>query len=172
MIVSTEGALIFNSAWALIECAVFRVMFVFLTAGGLLHNFGKHMKTARSHLRKGSTPNMIYTGVQKCITTLENLCEAYLSKAMGWALGHSSEALKNSLQLEDPVQSLTCRPPVQCEEQRLSGGSKIRTDLFDIPKGASGSEVVLTNDPDTRWWYVISCDPANSSIPMAPTLPE
>ena len=145
-----------------------------------------------------------------------------LSKAVGWALGHSSEALKNSLKLEDPMQLLTCRRPVQCEEQRLSGGSEIRTDLFDIPKGVNGSDVVLTyeffqipdslemfydgnkifsvgptsgsdrktfrlpasaqqvgitlrgnNDPDTRWWYVISCDPTDvSNLPTAPSLPE
>ena len=145
-----------------------------------------------------------------------------LSKAVGWALGHSSEALKNSLELEDPMQLLACRRPVQCEEQRLSGGSEIRTDLFDIPKGVNGSDVVLTyeffqipdslemfydgnkifsvgpasgsdqktfklpasaqqvgitlrgnNDPNTRWWYVISCNPTNASnLPTAPSLQE
>jgi hypothetical protein len=35
------------------------------------------------------------------------------------------------------LQEVNCRPPVQCEEQRVSGGSEIRTDLFQVAKGAN-----------------------------------
>ncbi len=35
------------------------------------------------------------------------------------------------------LQEVNCRPPVQCEEQRVSGGSEIRTDLFQVVKGAN-----------------------------------
>ena len=166
----------------------------------------------------------VYTKTEQIARSIEAyagslaLRQSDLAKAMGWALGHSSEALKNSLELTDPIQALTCRPPVQCEEERLSGGSEIRTDLFDIPKGANGSSVVLTyeffqipdslemfydgnrifsvgpasgsnqesfqlpasaqqlgitlrgnNDPETRWWYVISCDA--DSVINQPTVP-
>ena len=166
----------------------------------------------------------VYTRTEQIARSIEAYAgplaqrQSDLAKAMGWALGHSSEALKNSLELADPIQALTCRPPVQCEEARLSGGSEIRTDLFDIPKGANGSSVVLTyeffqipdslemfydgnkifsvgpasgssqesfqlpasaqqlgitlrgnNDPETRWWYVISCDA--DSVINQPTVP-
>ncbi|NET55428.1 MAG: hypothetical protein F6K47_04325 [Symploca sp. SIO2E6] len=126
--------------------------------------------------------------------------------AVGWALGHGSEALNNSVSLDDSVPNIACRPPVQCEERRVSGGSEVRTDLFDIPRGSGGSEVTLqyefytipdsvemyydgqqvlsvgpssgrgsrtfrfpssaqqvgitlrgNDDPNTEWWYTISC---------------
>ncbi|WP_414541710.1 hypothetical protein [Nostoc sp. CCY0012] len=130
-----------------------------------------------------------------------------LVQALGWAIGHGSAALQNSATIDGSgLPELTCRSPVQCEERRVSGGSEIRTDLFDIPQNVSGSEVVLTyefftipdslemyydgnrifsvgptggqgkrtfrlpatarqvgitvkgnDNPNTRWWYVISC---------------
>jgi len=135
------------------------------------------------------------------------------AKTVGWALGHSSEALDNSVSLDDSVPNLACRPPVQCEEKHVSGGSEVRTDLFDVPQGVGGSEVTLqyefydipdsvemyydgtrifsvgpssgsgsrtfnlpssaqqvgitlrgNNDPNTEWWYTISCsDPCSDT---------
>lgn len=81
-----------------------------------------------------------------------------LVRSFGWTIGHGSETLKNSGNLSDSrLPELTCRPPVQCEERRVSGGSEIRTDLFDIPQGASGGEVVLTYEfftiPDSIEMY-------------------
>jgi len=81
-----------------------------------------------------------------------------LIRAVGWTIGHGSETLKNSANLSDSrLPELTCRPPVQCEERRVSGGSEIRTDLFDIPHGASEGEVVLTYEfftiPDSIEMY-------------------
>ena len=81
-----------------------------------------------------------------------------LVRAVGWTIGHGSETLKNSGNLSDSrLPELTCRPPVQCEEMRVSGGSEIRTDLFDIPQGVNGGEVTLTYEfftiPDSLEMY-------------------
>lgn len=132
-----------------------------------------------------------------------------LVRAVGWTIGHSSETLKNSTTLsESKLPELTCRRPVQCDERRVSGGSEIRTDLFDVPTGSDGGKLEVTyefytipdsieiyyngrresvgpvsgsdtrtfdlqdsaqqvgitlrgnNNPDTLWWYTISCDPS------------
>ena len=68
-----------------------------------------------------------------------------LVQAFGWAIGHGSETLKNSANLADSrLPELTCRPPVQCDERRVSGGSEIRTDLFDVPTGSDGGKLEVT----------------------------
>ncbi|MEM9149920.1 MAG: alpha/beta hydrolase [Cyanobacteria bacterium P01_F01_bin.3] len=102
------------------------------------------------------------------------------AKAIGWAIGHSAEALGNSLSLEDPIQNISCRPPVQCDERRVSGGSEIRTELFDIPQGSGGSEVALNYEfytiPDSLEMYydgnqIFSVGPSSGQGSKTFTLP-
>lgn len=130
-----------------------------------------------------------------------------VAKLMGWALDYSADAMQNNnISDESGLPDSVCRPPVQCEEKRMSGASEIRTDLFEIPQGGNESTVSLSyefytipdriemyydgrklfevgptsgtgsqqftlpatgrqigitltgnEDPQTRWWYTISC---------------
>jgi hypothetical protein len=60
------------------------------------------------------------------------------TKSVGWAISFGSGAIKSNISTKNPMlQEVNCRPPVQCEEQRVSGGSEIRTDLFQVAKGAN-----------------------------------
>jgi hypothetical protein len=60
------------------------------------------------------------------------------TKSIGWALAFGSGAMKSNISSKNPMlQEVNCRPPVQCEEQRVSGGSEIRTDLFQVAKGTN-----------------------------------
>jgi hypothetical protein len=60
------------------------------------------------------------------------------TKSVGWAISFGSGAIKSNISTKNPMlQEVNCRPPVQCEEQRVSGGSEIRTDLFQVVKGAN-----------------------------------
>ncbi|MBO1070726.1 MAG: hypothetical protein HEQ13_15790 [Dolichospermum sp. DEX189] len=61
-----------------------------------------------------------------------------ITKSIGWAISFGSGAIKSNISTKNPMlQEVNCRPPVQCEEQRVSGGSEIRTDLFQVAKGAN-----------------------------------
>lgn len=61
-----------------------------------------------------------------------------ITKSVGWAISFGSGAIKSNISTKNPMlQEVNCRPPVQCEEQRVSGGSEIRTDLFQVAKGAN-----------------------------------
>jgi hypothetical protein len=61
-----------------------------------------------------------------------------VTKVIGWAISFGSGAIKSNISNKNPMlQEVNCRPPVQCEEQRVSGGSEIRTDLFQVAKGAN-----------------------------------
>lgn len=60
------------------------------------------------------------------------------TKSVGWAISFGSGAIKSNISTKNPMlQEVNCRPPVLCEEQRVSGGSEIRTDLFQVAKGAN-----------------------------------
>lgn len=60
------------------------------------------------------------------------------TKSVGWAISFGSGAIKSNISTKNPMlQEVNCRPPVQCEEQNVSGGSEIRTDLFQVAKGAN-----------------------------------
>lgn len=68
------------------------------------------------------------------LTTSKSL----IIKSVGWAISFGSGAIKSNISTKNPMlQEVNCRPPVQCEEQRVSGGSEIRTDLFQVAKGAN-----------------------------------
>ncbi|GCL36833.1 hypothetical protein SR1949_19390 [Sphaerospermopsis reniformis] len=68
------------------------------------------------------------------LTTSKSL----ITKSVGWAISFGSGAIKSNISTKNPMlQEVNCRPPVQCEEQRVSGGSEIRTDLFQVAKGAN-----------------------------------
>lgn len=68
------------------------------------------------------------------LTTSKSL----ITKSVGWAISFGSGAIKSNISTKNPMlQEVNCRPPVQCEEQRVSGGSEIRTDLFQVAKGVN-----------------------------------
>ncbi|RAM53278.1 MAG: hypothetical protein C6Y22_01680 [Hapalosiphonaceae cyanobacterium JJU2] len=58
------------------------------------------------------------------------------SLSVGAALNYANSSLKSNVIPKELTQTV-CTPPVKCNEQVISGGSEIRTDLFDVPQGAN-----------------------------------
>lgn len=63
------------------------------------------------------------------------------AKASVWALTFGKQALEDSMiasSRNQTLQEVACKAPVQCnQEQTYSGGSEIRTDLFQLPSGSN-----------------------------------
>lgn len=84
--------------------------------------------------------------------------QSSITQMARWALSYSAKALENStLPEQENIQDISCRPPVQCDQQQISGGSEIRTDLFALAPGASHGELILEYEfytiPDTLEMY-------------------
>ncbi len=64
-----------------------------------------------------------------------------VSVVVGAALSFAVSAIKSDI-TAGSLQETICRPPVQCDQQTISGGSEVRTDLFQMAAG-SRKEVTL-----------------------------
>ncbi|NER32837.1 MAG: N-acetylmuramoyl-L-alanine amidase [Oscillatoria sp. SIO1A7] len=102
------------------------------------------------------------------------------TRIVGLALSFASGALKNNANSRESLQEVTCEAPVQCDEKRVSGGSEIRTDLFQVPAGID-RQVTLEYEffeiPDTIELYydgnqLFSDGPKSSRHRRAFTLPD
>ncbi len=57
------------------------------------------------------------------------------STLVGSALNAGGSAL-NGGNVGSQIPATVCKPPIRCNEQVISGGSEIRTDLFQVPQGS------------------------------------
>ncbi|NET29213.1 hypothetical protein [Okeania sp. SIO1I7] len=140
--------------------------------------------------------------------------ETQITRNIGLALAATSAGLKNNINSRQSLSIASCERAVQCNEKRVNGASEIRSDLFEIPRGANrkvtleyeffdildtiklyldgkiihsdgpkserhqktlplpdnaeyvGVQLIGNWNPETRWWYVISC--SESAIANVP----
>ncbi|MEB3342839.1 hypothetical protein [Okeania sp.] len=83
--------------------------------------------------------------------------ENQITRNVGLALAATSAALKNNINSRQSLPIASCERAVQCNEKRVSGASEMRSDLFEIPRGAN-PKVALEYDffdiPDTIELYL------------------
>ena len=99
----------------------------------------------------------ISTSITRYTDSMAN-SQSSITQMARWALSYSAKALENStLPEQENIQDISCRPPVQCDQQQISGGSEIRTDLFALAPGASHGDLILEYEfytiPDTLEMY-------------------
>lgn len=83
---------------------------------------------AKSYLRR-SSQQMFQIGEQLVANPSKN------SFLIGAALKFSNISLQNNSISKEFIDTV-CQAPIKCNEQVVSGGSEIRTDLFQVPQGS------------------------------------
>ncbi|AFZ36390.1 hypothetical protein Sta7437_2870 [Stanieria cyanosphaera PCC 7437] len=81
----------------------------------------------------------VATQVQSKSNNLKSL-ESNYGYLLSWALTFSDKALEDSLvdnSRNITIQEIACTAPVQCQQVQASGGSEVRTDLFELPPGTN-----------------------------------
>ena len=87
-----------------------------------------------------------YTGATQLDTWAKRLISSQneTTKLAGWALKFGARALKDNISPGAAhVQDSICKPPVQCDEEKVSGGSEVRTNLLQLPADIDRSQVSL-----------------------------
>lgn len=94
------------------------------------------------------TLNIIYDisrGLGRRSDVLLRQAQSDEGKLMAWVLAFGKRSFEDSLVADrrnQTLQEIACRPPVQCDQaQDYSGGSEVRTDLFQLP---SSPNAVIT----------------------------
>ncbi|NEO54780.1 MAG: hypothetical protein F6K54_17850 [Okeania sp. SIO3B5] len=83
--------------------------------------------------------------------------ETQITRNIGLALAATSAGLKNNINSRQSLSIASCERAVQCNEKRVSGASEIRSDLFEIPRGANRKvslEYEFFDIPDTIELYL------------------